>query len=152
MKRAILFIGFIFLTGAGIIYANTDEQKIKKVILDAYVNGIQNKGPIEDIEKGFHPSFELVGMGKDGYTVWENHIYTWKEHVRQYRKKNNGKSKVPVTCKFDFVDITGDACVTKIRLFKEGEQIFTDYLSLYKFKDGWRIVSKIFHRHENKLH
>ncbi|MFU8844570.1 MAG: nuclear transport factor 2 family protein [Bacteroidales bacterium] len=25
--------------------------------------------------------------------------------------------------------------------------MFTDYLSLYKFEEGWKIVSKIFFRH-----
>src|SRR6056297_2401519 len=143
-KVSLLFILFLIL---GKVNGANDEQLVKRVILDAYVNGIQNKGSLEDIEKGFHPSFELIGIGKDGYTVWENHIYTWKERVRQYKKKNPEDSKSSVTCEFDFVDITGNACVTKIRLFRDNEQIFTDYLSLYKFKDGWRIVSKIFYRH-----
>ncbi|TSA38208.1 MAG: hypothetical protein D4R64_03680 [Porphyromonadaceae bacterium] len=28
-----------------------------------------------------------------------------------------------------------------------GKLIFTDYLHLYKFKDSWKIVGKIFYRH-----
>jgi hypothetical protein len=128
-------------------YCNNDEEQVKQVVLDAYVNGIQNKGSLEAIAKGFHPSFELIGIGKDGYTVWENHIYTWKERVRQYKEEHPGELEDSISCDFEFIDITGDACITKIKLFKNGEQLFTDYLSLYKFKDGWRIVSKIFYRH-----
>jgi len=143
-KVSLLFILFLIL---GKVNGANDEQLVKRVILDAYVNGIQNKGSLEDIEKGFHPSFELIGIGKDGYTVWENHIYTWKERVRQYKEENPGDVQEPVTCEFKFVDITGDACIAKIKLFKDGKQIFTDYLSLYKFKNGWRIVSKISYRH-----
>jgi len=29
---------------------------------------------------------------------------------------------------------------------KGGNKIFTDYLSLYKFEDGWKIVSKIYYK------
>ncbi|MFO7827335.1 MAG: nuclear transport factor 2 family protein [Bacteroidales bacterium] len=143
-KISLLFVLFFLL---GKVYSANDEEQVKQVILDAYVNGIQNKGSLEDIEKGFHPSFELIGIGKDGYTVWENHIYTWKERVRQNKEENPGNIQSPVSCEFEFIDITGNACIAKIQLFRDGRQIFTDYLSLYKFKDGWRIVSKIFERH-----
>ncbi|MGM0505241.1 MAG: nuclear transport factor 2 family protein [Bacteroidota bacterium] len=145
MKKISLL--FVLLLILGKVYSANDEEQVKQVILDAYVNGIQNKGSLEDIEKGFHPSFELIGIGKDGYTVWENHIYTWKERVRQYKEENPGNVQEPVSCEFESIDITGDACIAKIKLFKDGKQLFTDYLSLYKFKDGWRIVSKIFYRH-----
>lgn len=145
MKK-VVFLSLFFLM-VGNLSASNDEELIKQTITDAYVNGIQNAGSLEDIEKGFHPSFVLIGKGKDGYTVWENPIYTWKERVRQYKEKNPENSKSPVHCKFDLIDITGNACVAKISLYREEEKIFTDYLSLYKFKNGWRIVSKIFHRH-----
>ena len=145
MKKVSLLIVFLLMLGK--VYCANDEDQVKQVIQDAYVNGIQNKGSLEDIERGFHPSFELIGIGRDGHTVWENHIYTWKESVRQFKEKNPGSVQQPVSCKFELVDITGNACVAKIALYKEEKKIFTDYLSLYKFNDGWRIVSKIFERH-----
>ena len=48
------------------------------------------------------------------------------------------------------IDITGTAAIVKIELFKGGKQIYTDYLSLYKFEEGWRIVNKIYFKHEDK--
>lgn len=145
MKKVSLLIVFLFILGK--MYSANDENQVKQVILDAYVNGIQNKGSLEDIEKGFHPSFELIGIGKDGYTVWETPIYTWKERVHQYKEEHPGDVQNPVSCEFEFIDISGNACVAKIALYREEKKIFTDYLSLYKFNDGWRIVSKIFDRH-----
>lgn len=39
------------------------------------------------------------------------------------------------------IDITGTAAAAKIRIYTK-TRIFTDYFTLLKFKDGWRIVSK----------
>ena len=136
---------FLFILVSG--YATSDEEQIKQTVIDAYVNGIQNAGSIEKIEAGFHPCFELIGIGKDGKTVWKNPIYTWKEKIEQFKLKNPEGKEDPVSCEFEFIDITGKACVSKIRLNREGKHIFTDYLSLYKFENGWRIVSKIYNRH-----
>jgi hypothetical protein len=49
--------------------------------------------------------------------------------------------------KFITVDVTGNAAVVKLELYREGKKTFTDYLTLYKFREGWRIVSKIYNRH-----
>ena len=49
--------------------------------------------------------------------------------------------------KFANVDITGNNAVVKLELYRENKKIFTDYLVLYKFTEGWRIVSKTYYRH-----
>lgn len=132
--------------------AGEDEDKdaIKKVIQSAYVDGLQNKGTVVDIEKGFHPGFDLLGLRNNDLTKWP--IYSW---ILYHENKLKEDPSPPiedemVTCKFPLIDITGTAAMVKIELFKGGEQIFTDYLSLYKFEEGWRIVNKIYFRHEQK--
>ncbi|MCD4682087.1 MAG: nuclear transport factor 2 family protein [Bacteroidales bacterium] len=127
-----------------------DNEAIKKVIQSAYVDGLQNKGPVADIEKGFHPGFDLLGLRNNDLTKWP--IYSWILYHENELKKNPGppKDDEVVTCKFPMIDVTGTAAIVKIELFKGGKQIFTDYLSLYKFEEGWRIVNKIYFRHEEK--
>ena len=49
--------------------------------------------------------------------------------------------------KFAYVDVTGVAASAKIELSKDGKHIYTDYLSLLKFKDGWKITDKVYFRH-----
>ena len=49
---------------------------------------------------------------------------------------------------FAAVDVTGDSASVKIELSKEGKKVYTDYLSLLRFESGWRIVAKVYHRHE----
>lgn len=127
-------------------HAQSDVTLIKKVINDSYVIGIHNDGLIEEIEKGFHPTFVLLGLGKDSTSVTQLPIATWIENIKQ--SKTAGKKPATETkCKYLFVDVTGNSAVAKIELHRAGKRIFTDYLSLYKFKDGWKIVSKIYYRH-----
>ena len=52
-----------------------------------------------------------------------------------------------VKAKIAVLDQTGDAAVVKVDIFRGGKQIFTDYISLYRFPDGWKLVGKTFHRH-----
>jgi ketosteroid isomerase-like protein len=39
------------------------------------------------------------------------------------------------------------AAVARVEVHRDGKHIFTDYLSLYRFADGWKIVGKIFQSH-----
>ena len=141
----------IFLILPVFLFAqDTEKEAIKKVIQTSYVDGLQNKGPVADIEAGFHPGFELLGMRNGELTKWP--IYSW---ISYHEKKlaedaNPPKDNEKVTAKFPMVDVTGNAGIAKVELFRDGEKIFTDYLSLYKFEDGWKIVSKIYHDHREK--
>jgi hypothetical protein len=45
------------------------------------------------------------------------------------------------------VDIEGSAAVVRVEIWRDGAHTFTDYLSLYRFPDGWRIVGKIYYTH-----
>jgi hypothetical protein len=121
-----------------------DKEKILTTIEKAYVQGIQNVKEIENIEKGFHPGFNLLGVNQNNQLT-KLPIYTWYDMVKK-RSAAGEAPKVETTSKYPLVDITGNAAVVKVELYREGKMIFTDYLSLYKFEEGWRIVSKIYHR------
>ncbi len=151
MKTIKLFILILSLAPLGVLSQNeTEQEAIKKVIQSAYVDGLQNKGPVADIEKGFHPGFELLGNKNNELTKFP--IYSW---IQYHKKKLAENPDSPagaevITCKFPLIDITGNAAMVKIELYKEGNILFTDYLSLYKFEEGWQIVSKIYYKHEKK--
>jgi hypothetical protein len=151
MKTIKLFIlVIIFLPVFLAAQDDSEKEAIKKVIQSAYVDGLQNKGPVSDIEKGFHPGFELLGNKNNELTKFP--IYSWI----MYHKKRVAENPNPptaeelVTSKFPLIDITGNAAIVKIELYKGGNILFTDYLSLYEFEEGWQIVSKIYFRHEQK--
>ena len=128
---------------------NEEKEAIKTVIQTAYVDGLQNKGDLSKTEEGFHPGFNLLGV-RNNNTLSKFPSYTWVEYARIKQKENPDPpvENEKVTCEFVMIDITGNAAVAKIELFKDSKKIYTDYLSLYKFNEGWRIVNKIYFAHK----
>lgn len=139
-------LALVVLLSAGLFAQETsrDREMILKNIDKAYVQGIQNVKGIENIQKGFHPGFNLLGVDQNNQLT-KLPIYTWADLVKKRSAAGEAPS-VETTAKYPLVDITGNAAVVKVELYREGKMIFTDYLSLYKFEEGWRIVSKIYHR------
>ena len=149
-KINILLLIMAFIPAFAFSQDDADSEAIKQVIQTSYVDGLQNKGPVADIEEGFHPGFELLGVRNNELTKWP--IYSWI----QYHENKLAEDPDPpaeedkVTCEFPLIDVTGTAAIAKIELYRNGEKIFTDYLSLYKFEEGWEIVSKIYYRHQQQ--
>lgn len=126
----------------------SDEEAVKQVVTSAYVEGIQNNGSIEDIRKGFHPSFNMLRLMENEIKPFP--IEEWIAAIEKRRAEAKPDAKVVRTdAKFLSVDITGTAAVVKLELYREGKRTFTDYIALYKFTEGWRIVSKTYYRHPN---
>ncbi|MCR4396899.1 MAG: nuclear transport factor 2 family protein [Candidatus Saccharicenans sp.] len=146
MSRKILLlivIAVMILLPAAANSQPSDEEAIKVLIQTAYVDGLQNLGDLEKTRVGFHPDFVLLGL-RDGQLT-RLPIADW---IASTEKRKAAGQKLPLTtCKFLQVDITDDAAMVKLELHREGQRIFTDYLSLYKFPDGWKIVGKIYYRH-----
>ena len=149
MKRlfaTILLIAVSFTFGMAQA-VEEEKEAIKKVIQTAYVEGLQNEGDAAKIDAGFHPGFDLLGIGK-GDQIWKLPIYTWKERALDDVK--SGKKPKPaeetVTVNFLSVDVTGTAAVVKLEFLVGGKKTYVDYISLYKFASGWKIVNKIFYK------
>ena len=144
MKKAVIVIFTALIATFTTVNAQTDEQAVKDVIQSAYIDGIHNLGDIGAIEKGFHPGFNLLIKNQNGQLV-KFPIYSWIESTKKRKKENPEGSKEKTTVDFVDIDITGEAAMAKIDLFRGGNKIYTDYLFLYKFAEGWRIVSKVYH-------
>lgn len=146
-KISLIALLLAFFCSSAVLNAAGDEkEKIRQVINSAYVEGLQNAGNIEDIEKGFHPGFDLLVYKGD--MMDKLPIYNWIEMVKK-RKAGNPEPVAEdqkVTVEFESIDVTGIAAVAKIHLYRAGKQLFTDYLSLYKFEEDWKIVGKIYYR------
>lgn len=143
--KTILF-SLLMLFSISTFSQNTDTVAIKNTIQKAYIDGILNKGDIAEIEKGFHPGFELLGQDRHDHLT-RFPIYTWIDFVKK-DKTNPAKDKKVLTAKFPLIDITKNAAIVKVEIYEDEKKLFTDYLSLYKFEVGWQIVAKIYHRHE----
>ena len=124
-----------------------DRAAVVEVVTAAYVDGIHNFRDPVAIRRGFHPGFEMLVL-KEGQ-LEKLPIEKWIEAI----EARNAKEPPPTDGKrttlaaFPLVEVTGSAAVVKVELTRDGRLVFTDYLSLYRFADGWKIVGKIFFRH-----
>ncbi len=149
MKKIIIALMLAVIFSGTLLAKSQNEgdiKAIKEVITAAYVDGMQNLGNIIDVEKGFHPGFIL-------YYEQDNHlnqlpIYTWIEMVKQRKKDNPNGPAEKASIKFLMVDAIGKTGIAKFEVYRGSKLIFTDFLMLLKFEEGWRIVAKISHHHE----
>lgn len=146
--RTLLFFTLLF---ASIIVAaqdvEQDKEAIKKVIQTAYVDGLQNEGDLDKIDSGIHSGFNLLGIDKDN-GMWVLSIEDWKK--KTVKKKEEGKFPRTgdglVSVKFLDIDVTGTAAVAKIEFYVGKEKKYVDYIALYKFDNGWKMVNKIYYK------
>jgi len=140
---AALIAAALIAPAASPALAQSDEDAIKALIQSAYVDGLQNLVDLEKTKAGFHPDFVLLGL-RDG-KLTRLPIAEW---IASAEKRKAEGAKPPLTvCKFVTIDVTGSAASVKLELHQNDKRIFTDYLSLYRFPDGWTIVGKIYYRH-----
>jgi len=114
-------------------------ENVKKTVVEAYVEGIFLQGNAKLLKKGWHPECDIVIFENGGITKLPAKY--WIDRL----EKNPKPLDPSVTYKFIDVKVTGYAAIAIIEIFSDGKQVYTDYMCLYKFKDGWKIVTKIYY-------
>ena len=148
MKRLYLISAMSLLFFASIAQnSDVEKEAIKKVIQTAYVDGLQNEGDIDKIDSGIHPGFNLLGIDK-GDEMWSLSIADWKTKTEEKKKRGDlpRKKDNQITIKFLSIDVTGTAAVAKIEFYVAEKLMYVDYISLYKFETGWKMVNKIYYK------
>jgi hypothetical protein len=119
-----------------------DEAAVRRVLVDAYVEGLHANRDLAAVKSGFHPDF-IMHVYDDG-TLIQAPLAMWLDRLQLDGTKN----PKPIDHQLDLLDITGNSAVAKLRIFEDGKHIYTDYFGLYKFDGGWKIVNKIFYGHD----
>jgi hypothetical protein len=124
--------------------ANSEATAIREVMDRSYVDGIQNLKGADAIRPGFWDGFEMLMLvdGQIEKLPLEQWIARVEGQIAQNIQPDNR-----VRANYLNIDVTGTAASAGLELWRGDDKIFTDYFQLYKFDDGWKIVSKIFHRH-----
>lgn len=125
----------------------SDEEAIRQVIMQSYVQGIHNRQHTENIEKGFHPGFEMLSINNNLLVKFP--IYSWIENIKKSMESGQKPTAV-TTAEIPLVDVAGNAAMARVELFRDGKHTFTDYMALYKFEEGWKIVSKTYYRNPDQ--
>lgn len=131
----------ISMISASIEDVEADKAAIQEVVIGGYIEPIFVNGDIEAIKKGFHPEFNMLILRENKLVKYP--LEEWMKSI----KKREYPSKDVVVFDIKNIDITGDAAVVKVEINISNQKKYSDYLSLYKFKDGWKIVSKIYFQH-----
>ena len=135
------------LSASSTATASSDDAAVRDLVNRAYCNGAYNALDTEAMAKGFHPEFAIISAGSDALGR-----YTIAEWIAAIEKRKSAPgfelASAKRQCYLTSVDVTGDVANVKMEVRKDGMRIYTDYLFLLCFADGWKIVSKIYQDHQ----
>jgi len=148
MRKTILFSAMMLAVFAfsAMLAANDDDKKaVMSVVEEAYVKGVHAEPSGEAMRKGFHPEF--IMFVQDGEKVTKFTRDEWITRIEAAKAKSGDAPKPVVKHEFPAVEVSGKAAIVRVELHRDGKHVFTDFISLYKFEDGWKIIGKTFYRH-----
>jgi hypothetical protein len=121
--------------------AGSEEAAVRAAI-EHYFLG-QSTGDGSHYRKVFHPQSNLFFMreGKVALRTSEDFILG--------AKGTPAADEAQRTRTIEWIDVTGDAAVAKLKLVYP-EVSFTDYMSLLKENGEWKIVNKLFYADRKK--
>lgn len=146
-KTNMIFCGLLvlMLLATGILNADS-KTDVEKVIKASYFNGAFNDLDTVSMRKGFHPDFAIFSA--KGNNISRYPIDAWiKSTENRKQDPNFDKAQSKMDCQIASLDVTEGCAAAKIEISKNGKMVYTDYLSLLKFEDGWKIVAKVYHAH-----
>jgi hypothetical protein len=153
MKRNLILTGIV--TTAVIIGAvnfispenEAAETEVKELIEAAYIHGAFNELNPDAMANGFHKDFAIFSAKGEELSRYE--IEDWVAGVQKRKESEKFDPKNNVwDHKFAIVDVTEYSAIAKVELSNDGKHVYTDYLSLLKFDTGWKIVAKVYTKHE----
>jgi ubiquinone/menaquinone biosynthesis C-methylase UbiE len=146
-KRLIVLLGLALFLVAPCFSQKTEEEKeaIVKLVKESYIEAAHNNIDIDILKKGFHESFTWQGMHHDRLVITT--LRQWiilLNREKWLRPDWNNRT----TAEIQVIGIEGNAAVAKVDVSNNQVHEFTDFLSVYKFTDSWKITNKISKRHD----
>lgn len=147
MKRLISV--FVLLIATHFCLANStspdEAEAVRKVVQESYVDVLYGESGLENLRKGFHPEFNMYVYYKGVFS--KRTLDSWLERLETNRRKNAEKPKRNYRTEFAMIDVTGQTAMVKLIIYEDEKLKFTDYLTLYKVAEGWRVITKQFSMH-----
>ena len=121
---------------------DADEKAIKEVIEEAYIEGIHGSQDEATVRSGFHKDFAMLVLQDGG--LEEVGVDEWLARLKKMKADNPTLWSAETRHVIRLIDVSGYAAVAKLDVYKGETHFSTDYMLLYRFDEGWRIVSKVF--------
>ncbi len=146
-RSLIVLLGLTLFFIAQCFSQTTKEEKkaIVELIKESYIGAACNNIDIDVLKKGFHESFTWQGMHHGRLFTWS--LKQWiilLNREKRFRPDWNNRT----TADIQVIGIEGNAAVARVDIYNNQVHDSTDFLSVYKFTDGWKITNKISNRHE----
>jgi len=130
-----LLFALLLTASAKTRQTNADETAVRETV-NHYLHGLKFND-VESLKQAFWSDAKLFFIKRD-HTLGQLTQEQWyKGFAGSAGKEEKGDLKITD------VDITGNAASVKVVEMYETSK-YTDYLSLLKFPDGWKIVNKIY--------
>jgi hypothetical protein len=143
MKRFVMICGVLGVACAAVLWPafaqesrNSDEAGVRACIV-LYFRG-HATGDGENFRRAFHPDARLFFIREGKVTQWTLEEYAGRASGKPAPDERERKRRI------ESIDITGNAATAKIVLDYPAVT-FTDYMSLLKIGDEWKIVNKTFY-------
>ena len=135
--RLLITAGVILLSlcGQSFAQANSDEAAVKQTV-EQYLHGLKFND-VESFKRAFFPEAKLYFVKRNNQLGQLSQEEWYKGFANSAGQEEKGELSIAQ------VDITGNAASVKVIEVYEKSK-YTDYLSLLKFDNCWKIVNKIF--------
>jgi len=114
---------------------NSDEAAVRETV-NHYLHGLKFND-VESLKKAFLPDAKLFFIKRDNTLGQLTQEQWYKGFASSAGQEEKGDLQITA------LDITGNAASVKVVEVYEKSK-YTDYLSLLRFADGWKIVNKIY--------
>lgn len=142
MKTAIfIFLQLALLSPSYNAYSSKKLEKevIKEVVQEA-INVAFIKGDIDLIKKYYHPGYTYITL--EDNLLHYTPLYNLLEEVKRRKIKGEYPSKEKISIEFLSIEVAGHAATVKFDFSRQEKRTCADFVSLYRFREGWRIVSQ----------
>lgn len=112
---------------------HAEKEAIRQVIQQYF--DVTDKRDYESLKKAFHPDTKLMSVGKSGLNQMT--LEQWWGRVSSI------PGKVERTMTITSIEVKGVAAVVKVDESRGGEYRSSDFISLLKVNDEWKIVNKL---------
>jgi len=129
----------LLLTAGGALRIHaqaTSEEQIVRRTVESYLHGLKFND-IDSFKRAFHPEAKLFFLRKNDELGQLTQEQWYKSFEKSAGKEEKGDLQIAS------MDVTGKAASVKVVEIYE-DSTYTDYISLLKLADGWKIVNKIF--------
>ena len=117
-------------------------KAIRELIEEAYIEGIHGNQGETTVKSGFHKDFAMLVLQDEGLDKVD--VDEWLRRLETMKADHPALWSAETRHEFRLVDVSGYAAVAKLDVYKGETHFSTDYMLLYRFERGWRIVSKVF--------